>query len=371
MGKPIRNFIASILATLLLIILFVWVVESARARTVSSKTTPLKPSRKSAKALSLSGLRYTPVRLQLQSRVGNHFQKTVTGLQIDSNLIAVRWGSGLSFQDLWIDNRPVLSVNDRAQLKMRNLNVNSQWMVLQTDRPILRGPGPSLPVDAAATEAIREILAQRHVTSLGRSESEIVSGQIQSVGDKIAQSFELAKSRLIVDHQTLTPLAPGMRCHTGQPKMSHVSSQQFVSSVQGVQCELERSLDLGANLKQEFQIQTGALRFLNMQMSSEQRWSVVKDLADSSMKNFADQSTDIARSTATRCESVEISESQSDVYFCTRGFRGLLDVNDSFLFMGRIAGGKYIYHLVRASSFSSAATQRIFQHLIRVGEKSE
>lgn len=318
------------------------------------------------------------VLLRLYSRSGNHFQKNIFGLQVAADLIGVRLGSELTLQDVWIDNHPSLAFDGTVQVKVREADFTSRWLLFQTDRPLpMRGGVALAPIklrdvfgETDLGLVAKGFLARRHIASMARSESEIVSAQLQINGERWAKNFESAKARLTVDRFQLSPMAVGMRCQSGQPRITNPELQRLVGSVQGLQCEFEHTFELSQGLQQNMQIQAGALGFSNPQMNASERWRLVHDLADSTMKGFAELSQDIAHSTAMNCDSAEIAESGSDVYFCTRGLRGFSDLNDSFLFLGRHSGGKYVYNLVRAAGLSSQATQRVFQHLIRTVEKS-
>lgn len=327
------------------------------------------------------------VPVYLYSATGEMTGATFKAMHVGEQMLAVKIEESVTFMDL-LSNYKLYSITpeDRSlnELSFVAVNFENKLALMKMVKPDLKNFVFSWPKVIAPNMAIQfgmnaselvDVFNQmrseiqrdqsRQTASSNRNPAAVIETKLLYRAQKLTNDFVQSTEPVRIGKNMLATKPPGTRCGPKSPEVSTSALQQQIVTAWSMDCSWSEGLEISPYVKQFIGLTSGILNLKDgALLSDEKRLQLVQELSESNEKNMQLFSKNVQYSTQSVCEKSLLTDRRVDVYYCTRNFKMLPTLSDSFVIMGTLRGNEYLYTLVRASGFSAQMNQNISNKLL-------
>ena len=324
----------------------------------------------------------TVVPVYLYSATGEMTGAIFNGMQVGDQMLAVKLSESLTFIDLLSNYRLFHMSEDRSfnELILVSLNFENKFALMKMSKPDLKNfvfswpkviaPSVAVQFGMNSSQEMMDVLNRmrsdlqrdpsRQTASSNRNPAAVIESRLLWRAQKLTTDFIQSTDPVRIGKNVLATKPPGTRCGPRSPEVSTSALQQQVTTAWAMDCSWNESFEVSSQVRQYFAMTSGLLTLKDGNLfSDDKRLQLVQELAESNEKNMQQLSKNVQYSTQSLCERSFLTDRRVDVYYCTRNYKLLPALSDSFVIMGVLRGNEYLYTLVRSSGFSAEMNQGI------------
>ncbi len=338
----------------------------------------------SSHSLRGDGKALTPV--YLFSLNGDMTGLNFKALHVGEQMLAVKIEQVVTFIDLLSNYRLYYQTEDKSLIEIQFVSVDFEQnlALMKMVKPDLKSYVYSWPKTMTPQTAMQfgmtpqemlSVLTQlrsqvspeqsRQTASAGRNPAAVIQSKLLGRAQKLTNDFVQSTEPLRIGKNMLATKPPGTRCGPKSPEVSTPGLQKEILTAWSMNCAWSEPLNLSSSLQQYIGLTSGMIYLKKgMNFSDDKRLQLIQEISGEHEKSLIQSSTNVQYSTQSHCEKSFLTDRRVDVYYCTRNFKLLPMLSDSFLIMGTLRGDEYLYTLVRASGFSAEMNQNISNKIL-------